>query len=59
MPASTSPTCPVCPGNGTLLGSFGRVHWFRCRACGMNFQLLSRRSSESNSQNHNQGVNHG
>ena len=27
--------CPVCGGYSTLLGRLGRMLWFRCRACGL------------------------
>jgi hypothetical protein len=29
--------CPVCGGQGALLGDLGRLTWFRCVACGMDF----------------------
>ena len=29
------PTCPCCAGHGVPLGALGRLHWFRCRDCGM------------------------
>jgi tRNA(Ile2) C34 agmatinyltransferase TiaS len=32
-----SPTCPVCPGRGTPLGQLGRLRWYRCRDCGIDF----------------------
>ena len=31
------PTCPCCAGHGVPLGALGRLHWFRCRDCGMTF----------------------
>jgi hypothetical protein len=27
--------CPCCNGYGLLLGRLGRRLWFRCRACGI------------------------
>lgn len=32
-----SPTCPVCPGRGVPLGTLGRLRWYRCRDCGIDF----------------------
>ncbi len=29
--------CPVCSGLGYLLGQLGRLLWFRCRGCGIEF----------------------
>lgn len=31
------PACPICEGPGTLLGRLGRLVWWRCRDCGMEF----------------------
>jgi hypothetical protein len=31
--------CPLCSGFGYLLGVLGRLAWFRCRACGIEFNL--------------------
>lgn len=42
MPASTQSHCPLCPGLGGLLGQLGQLRWFRCRACGMDFNRPSR-----------------
>ncbi len=41
MPASTQPRCSLCPGLGVLLGQLGQLRWFRCRACGMDFNRPS------------------
>ena len=30
-------TCPECNGPGVFMGSLGRLDWFRCRNCGMEF----------------------
>jgi tRNA(Ile2) C34 agmatinyltransferase TiaS len=32
-----APACPLCDGDGTLLGQLGHLTWFRCRQCGMDF----------------------
>ncbi len=29
--------CPTCGGDGGFLGRLGRMAWFRCRNCGMEF----------------------
>lgn len=29
--------CPICAGEGIALGQLGKLLWFRCRACGMDF----------------------
>ena len=31
------PTCPVCDGEGEVLGQLGNLIHYRCRACGMDF----------------------
>ena len=31
------PACPVCPGRGMPLGQLGRLRWYRCRDCGIDF----------------------
>lgn len=38
MPRPMSPPCPACPGQGFLLGRLGRLNWFRCRGCGIEFK---------------------
>ena len=30
-------SCPVCGGDGQLMGSLGRLNWYRCVNCGMEF----------------------
>jgi hypothetical protein len=40
-PSDDYPTvveCPCCGGPGVELGTLGRLEWFRCRDCGMDFQ---------------------
>lgn len=37
MAHSIQPDCPACLGPGLSLGGFGRLHWFRCRDCGIDF----------------------
>jgi len=29
--------CPVCDGESVLMGSLGRLNWYRCVNCGMEF----------------------
>jgi tRNA(Ile2) C34 agmatinyltransferase TiaS len=31
--------CPVCEGPGVLLGILGRLEHYRCRNCGMPFEV--------------------
>jgi transposase-like protein len=31
------PACPVCSGQGVPLGQLGRLRWYRCRDCGIDF----------------------
>lgn len=31
--------CPICNGNGVPLGQLGKLFWFRCRQCGMEFSI--------------------
>jgi hypothetical protein len=38
------PTCPICQGEGCLLGPFGPRTWFRCRQCGMDFSRKRRQA---------------
>ena len=37
MATRIPPHCPVCAGDGVPLGTLGRLRWFRCRDCGVNF----------------------
>jgi DNA-directed RNA polymerase subunit RPC12/RpoP len=40
--------CPVCPGEGVILGALGtRVH-YRCRDCGMEFSRDDEDDDEPN-----------
>jgi len=34
--------CPICEGEGWSIGFLGFLHWFRCRACGMDFSVDTR-----------------
>lgn len=34
---STVAGCPACTGLGVPLGNLGRLRWYRCRACGIDF----------------------
>lgn len=29
--------CPLCTGPGVPLGRMGRLAWYRCRDCGIDF----------------------
>lgn len=29
--------CPECGGDGVPLGTMGRLQWFRCRSCGIDY----------------------
>ncbi len=31
--------CPMCSGQGESLGNLGNLEWFRCRGCGINFEI--------------------
>lgn len=45
---SNPPACPVCPGRGMPLGQLGRLRWYCCRDCGIDFSRkvkLSRRAA--------------
>ena len=37
-----APACPLCPGEGALLGALGLRTWFRCHQCGMDFSRTRR-----------------
>lgn len=37
MSPPRAPTCPMCSGEGVLLGPMGALNWFRCRHCGWTF----------------------
>ncbi len=37
-----APACPLCSGEGSLLGTLGLRTWFRCRQCGMDFSRTRR-----------------
>lgn len=32
--------CPMCGGDGMLLGQLGNVHQLRCRNCGWNYSVV-------------------
>ena len=44
----SAPCCPACPGSGMLLGCLGRLRWFRCRNCGIDFQRRQPPRSQRN-----------
>lgn len=33
--------CPECGGDGEFMGQLGSLEWYRCRACGMDFNVSS------------------
>lgn len=38
-------TCPVCDGPGVPIGDLGRLSWFRCRYCGMDFNVETKEAA--------------
>ena len=44
--------CPVCAGDGVPLGTLGRLRWFRCRDCGMNFSRQTGTRPKTKSTSH-------
>jgi len=42
MSTRLAPACPICRGEGCLLGPLGPRTWFRCRQCGMDFSRKRR-----------------
>jgi len=38
---SDNPRCPVCGGLELYLGALGRLDWFNCQNCGMQFNQES------------------
>lgn len=36
---SNEVSCPVCDGQGAILGALGRLLWFRCIQCGIEFNV--------------------
>jgi hypothetical protein len=36
-PEPENESCPICCGDGVLLGRLGNVTHYRCRNCGMQF----------------------
>ena len=39
--------CPMCCGDGQVLGSLGSARWYRCRACGAYFKGRTRTPPEN------------
>jgi tRNA(Ile2) C34 agmatinyltransferase TiaS len=57
MTTSNALRCPICPGHGVPLGTLGRLRWFRCRDCGMDFHRPSRtRMARSRNSPQREGV---
>ena len=40
-------TCPLCEGDPVRLGVLGRLEWFRCRNCGIDYCLPTSADLES------------
>ncbi len=59
MFTSAATYCPLCPGQGSLLGRLGRLRWFRCRDCGMDFSRPCRSPVRPTSSREKQGARHG
>jgi transposase-like protein len=38
-------TCPCCGGEGSYLGGLGRLEWFRCQDCGLDFNRDTARTT--------------
>lgn len=45
--AFNSRECPACHGEGLHEGDLGRLRWYRCRACGMEFSVPISLDTES------------
>ncbi len=52
MSAKSLSLCPLCAGDGVLLGTLGRLRWFRCRDCGMNFSRQTGTRPKTKSTSH-------
>ena len=60
MSAKSLSLCPLCAGDGVLLGTLGRLRWFRCRDCGMNFSRQTGTRTKTKSTSHQEeGEPHG
>ncbi len=59
MTPSNASRCPICPGQGVPLGTLGRLRWYRCRDCGMDFNRPSGRIPAQNQQPRKEGAHHG
>ncbi len=38
------PACPICGSGPFYLGPLGNLHWWRCRACGLEHSTASEES---------------
>jgi predicted nucleic acid-binding Zn ribbon protein len=34
------PSCPLCEGEGNVLGTLGSLVWFRCQDCGIDYNVV-------------------
>jgi hypothetical protein len=56
MTTSNARSCPICPGHGVPLGTLGRLRWYRCRDCGMDFNRPARTRTGSRPTPQREGV---
>lgn len=56
MYSSNAPRCPLCPGHGVLLGTLGRLRWYRCRDCGWDFNRPARSRAAPRPSSQREGV---
>ena len=61
MTLSNAPRCLICPGHGhgLRLGTLGRLRWYRCRDCRMDFNRPFRRTPAQNQQPRKERAHHG
>lgn len=34
-----NPDCPICQGQSVFMGTLGKLDWYRCQDCGMEFNI--------------------